>query len=133
MSTATSSLSLKKKYRIGKNLPGSPNLALEMAVNTSSQTISGVGKITWEVSPPLDRTTYIQGNYENVGAEHLAQAVGYAIPPQEPISPDPVNFRLKMSLADDWRTGTAEFSFLDGSKQWVHSGTVPVAADKTDE
>src|SRR5512140_347016 len=50
-------------YDIGTGALGAPNFHLGITVNTPDKTLSGAGRITQPVNPPVDVSTQLQGTY----------------------------------------------------------------------
>lgn len=118
-------------YKIGTGAMGAPTLTLALTVNTTNQTLSGLGEITQAVNPPVDVLTRLEGTYTEMiimdVARVVVEAKGYpAWPVGAGIGPvfQP-NFNLHMVL-EGWQSGTATYSYLNAEGEWVNVANVPV-------
>lgn len=122
-------------YEVGGTMPGAPLFKINLSVYTPDETVSGMGQITQAVNPPLDIGTRLHGQYTYMcvmpqSCHILVTATGYP-PIQWPqgggIGPViPANVDLRMVLTDDWKTGTANYKYLDASGTWHEIKDAPV-------
>ena len=121
-------------YNIGAGLPGAPNFYLGLLVNTPDKVVSGAGRITQAVNPPVDVRTNVNGTYTYMATMKdvhiLVVATGYPVvdwPPHGGIGPVLLpNLHLRMVLAQDWASGTATYKYLNASGEWIEVDNVPV-------
>jgi len=123
-------------YNIGTSLPGAPHLNLHLAVNTVDEAVTGQGQVTQAVNPPVDVRTNVQGDFTYMTVmpnnTHIlvtltgTQAIQW--PSTGGIGPVlPPNFSLRMVLASDWKSGTANYKYQVGNT-WHEVKDVPVKA-----
>ena len=120
-------------YKIGTGAMGAPTLTLALTVNTTTNSLSGLGEITQAVNPPVDVHTRVMGTYSEMiimdSASVLVEATGYPVviwPAGAGIGPViPPNFSLRMVL-QGWQSGTATYSYLNAEGEWVPVENVPV-------
>lgn len=114
-------------YDIGGELPGAPLFKVNLSVFTPAETVSGIGHITQAVNPPLNIGTKLEGHYTYMcvmpqTCHILVTATGSMIvkwPQGGGIGPViPCNVELRMLLAEDWVSGTANYKYLDNQGQW---------------
>jgi len=127
-------------YDIGGNMPGAPLLNVHLSVNTPAETVTGLGHITQSIHPPLEITTHLDGSYTYMtvmprNVHILVTATGY--PPIHwscPLpycGPGPVilpNVDLRMVLKEDWKSGTANYKYVDDNGNWQNIEGAPVKA-----
>jgi len=122
-------------YEIGGNMPGAPLFKVSLGVYTPGETVSGLGHITQAVNPPLDIGTRIHGQYTYMcvmpkTCHILVTAIGYPVikwPSGGGIGPViPPNVDLRMVLAEDWKSGTANYKYLDNEGNWHEIKDAPV-------
>ncbi len=121
-------------YEIGGNMPGAPLCKLHLTVNTPSESVHGVGKITQAINPPLDISTKVDGTFSYMctmsNCTILVVATGYPIvkwPSSAGVGPViPPNFDLRMVLEDDWKSGTANYKYMDADGNWHSIENAPV-------
>ncbi|NES99162.1 MAG: DUF1842 domain-containing protein [Sphaerospermopsis sp. SIO1G1] len=115
-------------YEISTSLLGAPTLTLNLLVNAPAETVHGIGNITQAINPPLDIKTKLDGSFTYMtvmpdNTHILVTASGYPIinwPPYVP-GPGPVilpNVELRMVLNEDWKSGTANYKYLDDQGKW---------------
>ena len=120
-------------YKIGTGAMGAPTLTLALTVNTTNQTLGGLGEITQAVNPPVDVHTRVNGTYTEWiirdVANAMIEATGTPVviwPAGAGIGPViPPNFHLRM-LLQGWESGTATYSYLNSGGEWVSVENVPV-------
>ena len=122
-------------YEIGKKMPGAPLLRLNLAVYTPEETVSGIGHITQATRPPLNIGVSLHGHYTYMcvmprNCHILVTATGYPVnrwPLHGGVGPVlPASFDMKMILTEDWKSGTANFKYMDGRGKWHEIKDVPV-------
>lgn len=122
------------KYEIGGNMPGAPLFSLSLGVNTPEKAVSGVGDITQAENPPLDIKTSLTGDYTYMctmdSCSILVVATGFPMvkwPAHGGIGPVLLpNVHLRMVLSEDWKTGTANYSYQNSEGEWdeINNATV---------
>ena len=114
-------------YEIATSRIGAPLLKLNLTVNTPEESVHGVGKITQTTNPPLNIATKLDGNFTYMtvmpNITHiLVTASGYPIihwPPGGGIGPVILpNVELRMVLNKDWKSGTANYKYIDDQGNW---------------
>ncbi len=122
-------------FEIGENMPGALHLALNLSVFTPEETLSGIGHITQAVNPPVNIATKISGGYTYMcvmpkNCHILVTATGYPIikwPQGAGIGPvEQPNFELRMVLEENWKSGVANYKFMDGTGKWHEVNNAPV-------
>lgn len=108
----------KATYRISNNLQGGVSFTVKLTIDTSSKKITGTGNIFQPVTPPLNISTQIMGDYSflcTMDACHiLIEAKGH-FPSHLHVKGMPQNQKnvsIRMSLNDDWKSGAATYRFL---------------------
>ena len=110
------------QYEIGKAMPGAPEFSVFLTVNPETETVSGAGRVTQVVSPPMvEVPTTLQGDFTYMtvmpkNVHILLTATGYP-PAKWPLHGGigPVmqpNVHLRMVLDNDWKAGTATYSYF---------------------
>lgn len=106
---------------------GAPVFNVHFTVNTPKETVHGVGHITQATNPPLDVETKLDGSFTYMAvmpdSTHILVTVtGYPIiqwPPYGGIGPViPPNAELRMVLENDWKSGTANYKYIDDNGNW---------------
>jgi hypothetical protein len=109
-------------YQIGNDMPGAPLFTVHLIVSTPNEAVNGMGEVTQTTNPPLDLSTKLTGNFTYMtvmpqNTHILVTLTGY---PNVHWSPSwgigPVllpNTTLQMVLTDDWKSGTANFTYTD--------------------
>lgn len=122
-------------YNIGTGLDGAPNFHLGLAVNTVDKTVSGSGRITQAVNPPLDVRSNLNGTFTYMTVmpkqtHILVVATGTPAiqwPPGGGIGPVLLpNVHLRMVLDSEWKSGTAYYKYQDEDGEWHELNDVPV-------
>lgn len=123
-------------------MPGAPLFRINFGVYTPGETVSGIGHITQAINPPLDVGTHLDGQYTYMcvmpkNCHILITATGYPITkwPQgggvgHVILP---NVDLWMVVAEDWKSGTANYKYMDGNGNWHEVKDAPVKSVSGDE
>lgn len=124
-------------YQIGGNMPGAPSFHVHFAVAAPSETVRGIGEITQTTNPPVHVLTNLNGSFTYMTvtpkATHiLVTATGYpqiTWPAHGGVGPviQP-NVHLRMVLESNWKSGTANYKFLDASGTWHTVNNAPVKA-----
>lgn len=121
-------------YEIGTGKPGAPRLSLHLLVYTPGKTVTGAGLLTQAINPPLEEAVSVHGDFTYMtvmpkNTHILVTATGVPLvkwPPHGGIGPvlQPV-LHLRMVLENDWKSGTANFSyFANGHWHEVEGATV---------
>ncbi len=122
-------------YEIGGNMPGAPLFKVNFSVYTPAKRVTGLGHITQAINPPLDIGTNLQGQYTYMcvmpdTCHILITATGYPIikwPQHGGVGPViPPNSDLRMVVGDDWKSGTANYHYLDSKGGWHEITDAPV-------
>jgi hypothetical protein len=122
-------------YDIGGNMPGAPLFNVNFGVNTVDKTVAGLGHITQATNPPLDIRTHLDGNYTYMtvmprNVHILITATGYPPINWSPfggVGPViPPNVYLQMVLTEDWKSGTANYKYVDNNGNWHNIENTPV-------
>ncbi len=122
-------------YEIGGNMPGAPLFKVNFSVYTAGKILSGSGHITQATNPPLDIGTHLHGQYSYMcvmpqTCHILVTATGYPIEHLSPLfGPGPVlpaNIELRMVLNEDWKSGTANYKYIDNEGNWNEITDAPV-------
>ena len=122
-------------YEIGGNMPGAPLFKVSLLVYTPGKAVSGFGIITQATNPPLKIETKLHGDFTYMtvmpkNVHILVVATGYPIihwPPHGGIGPVILpNVHLRMVLKEDWKSGTANFQYIDAKGNWHNIENAPV-------
>jgi hypothetical protein len=122
-------------YEIGGEMPGSPLFKVNFSVYTPGETVHGIGHITQTTNPPLDIATNLSGQYTYMcvmpkSCHILVTATGHPIikwPQGGGIGPViPPNVELRMVLNEDWKSGTANYKYMDSKGMWHEVTNAPV-------
>ena len=114
-------------YQIATPRIGAPLFKLTLTVNTPEETVQGIGKITQTTNPPLDITTKLDGSFTYMTVmpdttQILVIATGYPsihLPPGGGLGPVILpNVELRMVLNKDWKSGTANYKYIDNQGKW---------------
>lgn len=114
-------------YTIETNRVGAPLFEMHFIVNTLKETVHGVGHITQATNPPLDVDTKLNGSFTYMtvmpdSTHILVTVTGYPIiqwPPDGGIGPVVLpNVELRMVLEKDWKSGTANYKYIDDNGKW---------------
>jgi hypothetical protein len=107
---------------------------LHLLVYTPGKTVTGAGLLTQAINPPLEEAVSVHGDFTYMtvmpkNTHILVTATGVPLvkwPPHGGIGPvlQPV-LHLRMVLENDWKSGTANFSyFANGHWHEVEGATV---------
>lgn len=116
------------RYDITTGMAGAPVMHLAMTVNTVDKAVNGGSRITQATNPPLDVRSHVHGSFTYMTVmpkttHILVVATGYPIihwPAHAGHGPVLLaNMQLRMVLENDWKSGTANFSYQAPSGQWV--------------
>ena len=122
-------------YDIGGDMPGAPLFKINFSVYTPGETVSGIGQITQATNPPLDIGTNLCGQYTYMcvmpdTCHILITATGYPIikwPQGGGIGPViPPNAELRMVVTEDWKSGYANYKYIDSEGNWREITNAPV-------
>ena len=126
-------------YTISTSQFGAPLFSLNLMVNAPEETIHGLGKISQTTNPPLELTTKLDGNFTYMtvmpnNTHILVTATGHPIlnwPSHGGVGPViPPNAELRMVLSQDWKSGTANYKYIDNEGNWhsVNDAAVTIAS-----
>ncbi len=129
-------------YRIATSGLGAPECKVHLTVNTPKETVHGVGQITQTTNPPLDVETKLDGTFTYMtvvpNSTHiLVTMTGYPVfqwPPYGGIGPViPSNVELRMVLEKDWKSGSANFKYIDNNGNWqsINNAKVQIISSPT--
>ncbi|WP_066501527.1 DUF1842 domain-containing protein [Abyssisolibacter fermentans] len=122
-------------YEIGGDKPGAPLFRIDFSVYTPEETMSGIGHITQATNPPLNIGSDIHGQYTYMcvmpdKCHILITATGNPIikwPKHGGVGPIlPTNIELKMVVTEDWKSGTANYKYIDAEGNWHEVTDAPV-------
>ena len=121
-------------YEIGGDKPGAPLFKAHFGVYTPAKRVTGFGHITQTTNPPLDIETKLEGHYSYMSTMKdvhiLVTAVGYppiGLPPYGGMGPVIMhNVELHMVLNKDWKSGMANYKYLDAKGNWHNIDSAPV-------
>lgn len=128
----------KADYIVGEIKPGARICNLSLMVNTPSQTVRGIASVTQAVHPPLKLDFNIDGNYTYMtvmpkNVHILVVLKGHKVikwPEQGGVGPFiPEDFEMRMVLTEDWKSGVANYWYVDqeGKRQEVINAPVTQA------
>ncbi|MDY6855849.1 MAG: DUF1842 domain-containing protein [Thermodesulfobacteriota bacterium] len=122
-------------YEIGGNIPGAPLFEVNFSVYTPAKTLAGIGQITQTTHPPLDIGTNLHGQYKYMRVFPkigyiIINATGYPIinwPVYRSVDPFVIssNSELRMVITEDWKSGTANYKYIDSKGIWQEITDVP--------
>ena len=117
-------------FHIGTDLIGALSFDVQLVFSAPQGKVSGEGKITAPVSPPLDIKTKLEGEYTTEYGITKVKATGYPefdCPPGAGICPVILpNVGLQMSL-NNFETGTASYKYRESDMgEFIPVGSVPV-------
>ena len=122
-------------YEISGDKPGSPLFKCHLMVYTPGKSVSGYGFITQTTHPPLKVETKLQGDFTYMtvmprNVHILIVATGSPIiqwPPNGGVGPVILpNVNMRIVLAEDWKSGTANYQYLDANGNWVNIENAPL-------
>lgn len=118
-------------YRIGNEIPGAPLFTVHLVVDAPREQVNGAGTITNTANPPLDIHTTLSGDFtymtvmpNNSSILLVLNGFGPIGPPTAPLSGP--NVRLRAVLSEDWKTGTATYSYSTDGVNWIAVKDVPM-------
>lgn len=129
-------------YTIATPIISAPLFNVHLTVYTPGETIHGTGYITQTTNPPLDVATKLDGSFTYMtvmpNITHiLVTAIGNPIihwPPHGGIGPVILpNVELRMVLEKDWKSGTANYKYIDnnGELQSINNAVVKLSSSPT--
>jgi Domain of unknown function (DUF1842) len=118
-------------WEIGNlGMPGAPILTVDLMFYAPMSTVTGHGRLSQAVNPPLEVDSRLSGNYTYMtvmpqSTHVLITLTGY--PNTKWVGPvlEP-NMEVRMVLEADWHTGTATYSYRSGDGEWSLIESVPV-------
>lgn len=122
-------------YNIGTPMAGAKTFRVSLLVYTPGKTLSGYGVITQPVNPPLRIESKLYGDFTYMtvmpSKTHiLVTATGYPDihwPPHGGVGPVLLPIvHLRMVLTEDWKSGTANYKYLDAKGEWQEINDAPV-------
>ena len=122
-------------YEIGGHIPGAPLFKINFSVYTPEKTVAGIGQITQATNPPVDIGTNLHGQYTYMcvmpkNCHILITATGYPTtnwPPYGGVGPViPPNTELRIVVTEDWKSGTANYKYVDSKGAWHEITNAPV-------
>jgi hypothetical protein len=122
-------------YEIGKDMAGAPHLSVQLLVNAPEKSVSGYSLVGWTVNPPVAMKSKLTGDFTYMtvmpkNTHILVVLTGYPIikwPVHGGVGPVILpNLHARIVLTEDWKSGTANFSFIDNNGKWQECDNVPV-------
>ena len=122
-------------YQIGGDMPGAPLFKVSLTVYTPGKSVNGYGVITQATNPPLKVESKLSGDFTYMtvmpkNVHILVVLTGYPILHwSHHAGIGPVigpNVNLRMVLTEDWKSGTANYQYLDANGNWVNIENAPV-------
>jgi hypothetical protein len=124
-------------FLIGGDKPGMPVFRANFSVYIPGEALTGVGNIIQSSIPPTNIPTNLDGQFTYMSVMpncyHIViTAIGKAIikwPHGEGIGQAiPTNVDLKMVISEDWKTGTANYKYMNNAGKWSEVSNAPVKA-----
>jgi len=114
-------------YQIGNQVPGAPNLVLNLLVYTPEQNVRGTSEITQATNPPVDVHSDVWGQYTYLTV--MPQSTSKILITAQgnhggPGSNSMVNFKLQLVVGNDWKEGIANYQYFNGHN-WVDVNNAP--------
>lgn len=113
--------------RIGESLPGGITCTLNLGVSPSIKKVDGRSVVFQAINPPLHVQSIVAGNYNyfcTMNSCHIMIVLnGYQDTGEGCLK----NFEARILLEDNWESGTATYSFLDGG-EWTTISNQKVTA-----
>lgn len=120
-------------YEIGNtHMMGNVRFHVSLLVNTADRSVTGVGNVTQPVSPPVNIRSELNGEFHyqcTMKSCHIMVNLSgtQPYPGIPPFGVMPIhNTQLAILLDDDWKQGTANFSYLDDKGEWQEVQGAPV-------
>jgi hypothetical protein len=123
-------------WEIGNHgMPGAPVLTVDLMFYAPMSTVTGHGRLSQALSPPLEVDSRCTGNYTYMTVmpqktHILITLTGYPVikwPAGGGIAPIiETNMEVRMVLEADWHTGTATYSYRSPDGEWHQIESVPV-------
>ena len=117
----------RASYLISNHLHGGISFKMELIIDSKTNKVVGIGQINQATSPIKVIATQLNGDYSYMCTNNSCNIllVAEGVSPFHPlIHGIPQNYKnvsLRMSLQEDWKSGTATYKFLyDG--EWIDSG-----------
>lgn len=129
-------------YNIGGQMSGAPLFKVSLLVYAPDKTVSGYGVITQAVNPPLRIKTKLSGDFTYMtvmpkNVHILVTATGHPSvhwPSHAGIGPVILpNVELRMVLTEDWKSGTANYKYVDKKGNWHEINDAPVTIVKCED
>ncbi len=124
-------------FLIGSNKPGSPVFKAYFSVYVPAETLTGIGNIVQSSNQPHNIPTNLEGQftYRSVtpnSYQILITATGKPIvkwPNEGGIDTlASTNVDLEMVISNDWKTGTANYKYMNCAGKWSEITNAPVKA-----
>ncbi|AIO68948.1 DUF1842 domain-containing protein [Burkholderia oklahomensis] len=125
------------RYNVGTGLPGAPQLALNLVVDTTERSVVGTATISQAVSPPLNFRAEVWGTYvfrlgppprrDGRGAIVQISLQGGQIGQAGQGTPF-ITFYAELLLRGDGKSGVASYRYYSNGT-WHEVENVPVKAD----
>jgi hypothetical protein len=121
-------------YKIGTGDLGATTFTVHLGIDTVNEAVSGSGLITQAVNPPVHVSTNLQGQYSYMATMQdchiLVVCEGHPVikwPKGGGIGPViPPNVHLRMVLTEDWKSGVANYAYVNDEGKTVEIKGVPV-------
>lgn len=121
-------------FMIGTRLSGAPNLTARLSVlpeteATANNTVTGDGRLTQAINPPLDIQNIFSGKVYALGFGTAHQIFGLRGQPPHPLAGAPTIPELMINLNGIWgNKGVASYTYCIGS-QFHEVKDVPVTVE----
>lgn len=117
----------RASYLISNHLIGGVSFTIELIIDSKTNKVIGIGHIFQSVSPPMNVVSQLEGDYSYMCTMKscdilvVADGVSSFHPLIHGVPQNYKNVSLRMSLNEDWKSGTATYKFLYNG-EWVDSG-----------
>ena len=119
---------------LGETKLGSATLRLDIIVNGPDKTVNGIANVYQPTNPPVNVISHLNGDWSyicvNEDSKPLIILDGFDLSSIQfgGLPMENKNLNIKISMSDDWQSGTASFSYLyEGEWYEVEYATVGLA------
>jgi hypothetical protein len=122
-------------YLISDENPGGPVFKVELIVYTPKERVVGFGSITQPLAGLQTIDTEMKGNYTFMKVSTDSSYIIIAVHGYPPVMGPSIslgnniqlpNCDLRMIVSDDWKSGTANYKYLDSEGIWHDIKDIPV-------
>jgi hypothetical protein len=117
-------------YDIGTGAPGAPLFHVNLMVNVVKKTVTGTGVITQATMPPLHIDTRLAGQFRLLTLDSTTYIV-VTLSGKSLLLPPMPNTSLLMLLQYGWKSGVADYTYVDSAGHNHEVSNVPVKVAKT--